>query len=43
MTDIIDYVPPFGILGDIANSLFIKKQLAEIFEYRRKVMVEMFG
>ena len=27
MTDIITYQPPFGILGAIANALFIKKQL----------------
>ena len=43
MTDIIDYQPPFGFLGDIANALFIKKQLAEIFEYRRKVLIDIFG
>jgi ligand-binding SRPBCC domain-containing protein len=35
MTDIVTYIPPFGVLGDIANSLFIKKQLKEIFDYRR--------
>jgi len=25
MTDIVTYKPPFGLLGRIANSLFIKK------------------
>ena len=35
MTDIITYQPPLGILGVIANSLFIKKQLLEIFDYRK--------
>ena len=26
MTDIVNYVLPFGILGNLANSLFVKKQ-----------------
>ena len=43
MTDIVSYKPPFGILGSIANSLFIKKQLEEIFEFRRKALIEIFG
>ena len=43
MTDIIDYVPPLGPLGAIANSLFIKKQLTEIFAYRKVVLKEIFG
>lgn len=34
MTDIITYQPPMGFLGVIANSLFIKKQLQDIFDYR---------
>jgi ligand-binding SRPBCC domain-containing protein len=43
MTDIITYIPPFGILGDIANTLLIKKQLKGIFDYRFKVMDEKFN
>ena len=27
MTDIVTYIPPLGILGALANLLFIKKQL----------------
>lgn len=38
MKDIISYQPPLGFLGAIANSLFIKSKLNEIFEYRRKVL-----
>ncbi len=34
MKDIITYEPPFGFLGAIANTLFIKKQLNNIFKYR---------
>lgn len=34
MKDIITYEPPFGILGAIANNVFIKKQLNSIFNFR---------
>lgn len=43
MTDIVTYQPPMGFLGNIANSLFIKKQLKEIFDYRKKAVDEYFG
>jgi len=43
MTDIVSYKPPFGFLGSIANSILIKKQLKEIFEYRTVAMEKMFG
>lgn len=42
MTDIVSYQPPFGILGNLANKMIIKKKLNEIFEYRKKVLDEMF-
>jgi ligand-binding SRPBCC domain-containing protein len=34
MTDVVHYGIPLGILGQWANTLFVKKQLAEIFNYR---------
>jgi ligand-binding SRPBCC domain-containing protein len=43
MTDIVTYQPPMGILGAIANSLFIKKQLQEIFDYRKIALEKRFG
>lgn len=43
MTDIVTYIPPFGIVGNIANAVFIKKQLRNIFDYRYKVMDEKFN
>lgn len=43
MTDIVTYIPPFGFFGAIANSLFIKKQLQQIFDYRTKAVDEKFG
>tara|TARA_B100001093_G_C26784887_1_gene996216 strand:- start:1149 stop:1625 length:477 start_codon:yes stop_codon:yes gene_type:complete len=42
MKDIVTYIPPFGIFGDILNSLFIKKQLNSIFAYRFKAMDNFF-
>ncbi|MBK6497833.1 MAG: SRPBCC family protein [Saprospiraceae bacterium] len=43
MTDIVTYQPPMGILGAIANTLFIKKQLEEIFGYRTVALENKFG
>jgi ligand-binding SRPBCC domain-containing protein len=43
MTDIVTYQPPFGILGAIANSLFIKNQLQQIFDYRILALEKKFG
>lgn len=43
MTDVVTYIPPFGFIGAIANSLFIKRQLQTIFEYRTKAVNEKFG
>lgn len=42
MKDIVSYQPPFGILGNIANSLVIKKKLDEIFDYRKVALRELF-
>ena len=42
MTDIVSYKPPFGILGNLANELVIKRKLNEIFAYRTKVLKEIF-
>lgn len=43
MTDKVTYKIPFGVLGHLAQSLFVKRQLKEIFEYRRQALEEMFG
>lgn len=43
MTDIVTYQPPFGFLGAIANSLFIKGQLEAIFDFRKIALEEKFG
>jgi ligand-binding SRPBCC domain-containing protein len=43
MTDIVTYQPPMGILGVIANSIFIKNQLREIFDFRNVALERRFG
>jgi ligand-binding SRPBCC domain-containing protein len=43
MTDIITYQPPLGFLGAIANSLFIKSQLKQIFDYRKIALEKRYG
>lgn len=42
MTDIVHYKMPFRFLGDIANSIFVKKQLNDIFDYRFKAVEKIF-
>ncbi|MCH2023784.1 MAG: SRPBCC family protein [Saprospiraceae bacterium] len=43
MKDIVSYVPPFGYLGDIANTLFIRRKLDSIFKYRKEVLEKLFN
>ncbi|MCU0430000.1 MAG: SRPBCC family protein [Cytophagaceae bacterium] len=43
MKDILHYKVPMGFLGSIANVLFIKKQVKQIFDYRYQVLESMFG
>lgn len=43
MTDIVHYKIPLSFLGAIANSLFVRKQLQEIFSFRFKKTEEIFG
>jgi ligand-binding SRPBCC domain-containing protein len=43
MTDIVHYKIPFGFLGDLANTILVKKQLADIFDYRFQKLEEIFG
>jgi ligand-binding SRPBCC domain-containing protein len=35
LTDIVEYQPPFGILGRIANALVIRNQVQQMFTYRQ--------
>lgn len=40
--DRVEYSLPFGFLGAIAHNLFVKRQLAGIFEFRKKVISDIF-
>ena len=43
MEDIVDYKVPMGILGQIVHPFLVKPKLKEIFDYRRKKLIELFG
>ena len=42
MTDDLEYVVPLGILGQVANHIFVAQQLDEIFKYRFNVLKSHF-
>jgi len=43
MTDIVHYQLPLGFLGDLVNSMLVKRQLEDIFRYRLEKVEEIFG
>jgi ligand-binding SRPBCC domain-containing protein len=43
MTDIVSYELPLGVLGKFAHALFVKKQLEGIFNFRIKMVDEIFA
>ncbi|WP_428328727.1 SRPBCC family protein [Mucilaginibacter sp.] len=43
MTDILNYAIPYGIIGQISDTVFVGKKIKEIFTYREKAINEMFG
>ncbi|MEO8173456.1 MAG: SRPBCC family protein [Sediminibacterium sp.] len=43
MTDIVHYKIPFWILGDLMNSLLVRKKLNHIFEFRKEAVDKKFG
>ncbi len=43
MIDIVDYLPPMGILGRMVEPIIVRPRLKEIFEYRKTKLVELFG
>lgn len=43
MEDIIDYKVPFGLLGQMVQPILVKPKLEEIFSYRQKKLIELFG
>lgn len=43
MEDIVDYKLPFGFLGQLFHPVMVRPKLKEIFEFRRKKLIEIFG
>jgi ligand-binding SRPBCC domain-containing protein len=43
MTDLVHYRLPLGVLGTMANSLLVKKEIKKIFAYRYEKIIERFG
>jgi ligand-binding SRPBCC domain-containing protein len=43
MEDIVDYKVPMGIVGQLVHPFLVKPKLNEIFEFRRKKLIELFG
>ena len=43
MSDILNYAIPYGIIGRIANRMFVRNQVKKIFDYRTKAIKELFG
>ena len=43
MTDPVHYKIPFGLIGDAANALVVRKRLNDIFKFRRRKMEMLFG
>ena len=41
--DLVTYVLPFAPFGDLAEPLIVRPQLNKIFDYRTKVVSELFG
>jgi ligand-binding SRPBCC domain-containing protein len=43
VTDCVTYRLPFGVLGDMAHAIVVKRQLLEIFRFRQRAVAEMLG
>lgn len=41
--DHVSYIMPFGPLGSIARALYVKNELARVFDFREKAMRAHFG
>jgi len=40
--DVVEYRLPFGVLGQIAHAVMVRRQLQAIFDYRGRVMLARF-
>lgn len=42
MQDVINYQLPFGILGNIAHAVLVRKKIQNIFTYRKNILEKIF-
>ena len=42
MRDEVEYELPFGIMGELAHGVFVRRQVEEIFRHRNQVIAELF-
>lgn len=42
MIDHVTYALPFGLLGELVHSLYVRRRLENIFDYRREKVKELF-
>jgi len=43
MTDILTYAIPYGILGRLANTILVDREVKKIFAYREQAVNDLFG
>lgn len=43
MTDRVEYAVPFGALGELANRLFVRRSLRQIFDYRQRELASVLA
>ncbi len=43
MRDVVDYEIPYGIIGTLAQKLFVARMLERIFDYRRGAIMALLG
>jgi len=43
MKDIVTFKLPLGFLGELAHKLFVRKQLKEIFQFRRRILEQKYN
>ncbi|MEO8727205.1 MAG: SRPBCC family protein [Acidobacteriaceae bacterium] len=43
ISDVVHYALPFGIVGRLVHAISVRRNLEQIFDYRRKKIRELFG
>lgn len=43
ISDSVEYALPFGLLGRLVHAVSVRKNVEEIFEYRRQKICDLFG